>query len=75
MKTEDFDKKFDEGKEDIIDDLNLSQMRRPGHDQQHISIDLPLWMVEALDQEATRLGLSRQSVIQAWLAEHLEHAS
>jgi len=25
MKAEDFDKKFDEGKEDIIDDLDLSR--------------------------------------------------
>jgi hypothetical protein len=30
MKAEVFDHKFDEDQEDIIDDLDLSQMRRPG---------------------------------------------
>lgn len=75
MKAEDFDRKFDDGEEDIIDDLDLSQMRRPGREQQHISLDLPRWMVEALDREATRLGLSRQLVIQEWLAEHLKQAN
>ena len=28
MKAKDFDKKFDQGKEDIIDDLDLSTVRR-----------------------------------------------
>ena len=29
MKASDFDKKFDDGKEDITDDLDLSSARRP----------------------------------------------
>jgi len=34
---------------------------------------VPLWMVEQLDQEASRLGVTRQSIIKVWLAERLEH--
>ena len=74
MKAEAFDQKFDEGQEDIIDDLNLSQLRRPGYEQRRIDVDFPLWMIEALDREALRLGVSRQSIIKVWIAERLEHA-
>jgi len=73
MKAEVFDQKFDEGQEDIIDDLDLSQLRRPGYEQRRIDIDFPVWMIEALDREALRLGVSRQSIIKVWIAERLEH--
>jgi hypothetical protein len=74
MKASDFDKKFDEGAEDIIDDLDLSSLTRPGREQRRVNVDLPLWMVEALDREARRIGVTRQSIIKVWLAERLERA-
>lgn len=74
MKAEAFDQKFDEGQEDIVDDLDLSQLRRPGYEQRRIDVDFPVWMIEALDREALRLGVSRQSIIKVWIAERLEHA-
>lgn len=73
MKAEEFDPKFDEGQEDIIDDLDLSQIKRPGYEQRRVDIDFPVWMIEALDREALRLGVSRQSIIKVWIAERLEH--
>lgn len=73
MKAEAFDKKFDEGQEDIVDDLDLPQLRRPGYEQRRIDVDFPVWMIEALDREALRLGVSRQSIIKVWIAERLEH--
>ncbi len=75
MKAADFDKKFDEGEEDIVDDLDLSKMKRPGHQQKRVNVDFPVWMVDALDREAGRLGVTRQSIIKVWIAERLEHAS
>lgn len=74
MKAEAFDQKFDKGQEDIINDLDLSQLRRPGYEQRRIDVDFPVWMIEALDREALRLGVSRQSIIKVWIAERLEHA-
>jgi hypothetical protein len=74
MKAEAFDQKFDDGQEDIIDDLDLAQLRRPGYEQRRVDIDFPVWMIEALDREALRLGVSRQSIIKVWIAERLEHA-
>ena len=73
MKAADFDKKFDEGEEDIIDDLDFSKMKRPGHQQKRVNVDFPVWMINALDREAGRLGVTRQSVIKVWIAERLEH--
>ncbi len=73
MKAEEFDKKFDDNNEDIIDELDLSQIRRPGYHQKSVQVDFPVWMIEALDQEANRLGVTRQSIIKIWIAEHLKH--
>jgi hypothetical protein len=72
MKASDFDKKFDDGVEDTIDDLDLSSRRRPNREVRRVNVDLPLWMVASLDQEAQRLGVTRQSIIKVWIAERLE---
>jgi predicted DNA binding CopG/RHH family protein len=71
MKARDFDKKFDSG-EDITRHLDLSKARRPGHEQQRVNVDFPVWMVESLDREASRLGVPRQSLIKMLIARHLE---
>ena len=46
MKAEAFDQKFDEGQEDIIDDLDLSQLRRPSYEQRRVDVDFPVWMID-----------------------------
>lgn len=74
MKASNFDKKFDNG-ENIIENLDISQARRPGQEQKRVNVDFPVWMINALDREARRLGVTRQSVIKMWLAERLEQQS
>jgi len=74
MKTDDFDKMFDEGK-DITAYLDISRAVRPGEQLQRINVDFPRWMVQALDDEAKNLGVSRQAVIKFWIAEKLGHYS
>lgn len=71
MKAKDFDKKFDQGKKDIIDDLDVSTARRPNQEQKRINVDFPSWVVESLDREAARIGVTRQSIIKVWLVERL----
>jgi hypothetical protein len=73
MKAHDFDRKFDEG-EDVTGDLDLGQIRRPSLEPRRVNVDFPSWMVESLDREARRLGVTRQSVIKVWIAERLEQA-
>lgn len=71
MKAEELDRRFDEG-EDITANLDLSKARRPGQEQRRVNVDFPLWMIQAMDKEARRLGVPRQSIIKLWLAERLE---
>ena len=72
MKAETLDKKFDDNKEDILDDFDLSKARRPNQEQKRVNVDFPTWMVTSLDKEAKHLGVTRQSIIKVWLAERLE---
>lgn len=72
MKAKEFDQKFEEGLEDVVDDLDLSSARRVNQDQKRINVDFPLWVVESLDREAARIGVTRQSIIKVWLVERLQ---
>ncbi|TVQ25522.1 MAG: CopG family transcriptional regulator [Spirochaetaceae bacterium] len=72
MNAEDFDKKFDAGQEDIIDDLDLSTARRVNQEHRRINVDFPAWVVTALDREAARIGVTRQSIIKVWTVERLK---
>ena len=74
MKAKDFDKKFDSG-EDITEFLDFVNARRPGQDQKRVNVDFPVWMIHALDKEAKRLGVPRQSIIKIWIAERLKEVS
>lgn len=71
MKAKSFDTKFDKG-EDVTGALVLSKARRPLQEQRRVNVDFPTWMIDSLDREARRLGVTRQSVIKVWLAERLE---
>ncbi|KAF0808837.1 CopG family transcriptional regulator [Alcanivorax sp. S71-1-4] len=74
MKAKDFDRRFDDG-EDVSAHLDPRQARRANTAQKRVNVDFPVWMIEALDREASRLGVTRQSIIKVWLAERLEQAS
>jgi hypothetical protein len=71
MNSSEFDRRFEEG-ESVIDALDLSAARRPRLEQRRVNVDFPIWMVEQLDLEASRLGVTRQSIIKVWLAERLD---
>jgi hypothetical protein len=70
MKAKTFDRKFDAA-EKLIDQLDLSSARRIGTDPKRVNVDFPGWMVDSLDREARRMGVTRQSLIKLWLAERL----
>ncbi len=72
MKAKVFDKKFDDNKVDIIDDLELSTLKRPNQTQKRVNVDFPVWVIDSLDKEANRIGVTRQSIIKVWLVERLE---
>ena len=73
MKAKTFDRKFDAG-EKVIQQLDLGKARRVGTDPKRVNVDFPAWMVDSLDREARRLGVTRQSLIKLWLADRLAEA-
>ncbi len=72
MKAEDLDRLFDEGREDVLQYFDLERAERPNLVPVDVDLSLPRWLVNRLDQEALRLGVSRQSLITVWLADRLE---
>ncbi len=70
MKAKTFDRKFDAA-EKIIDQLDLAKPRRVGTDPKRENVDFPGWMVDSLDREAQRMGVTRQSLTKLWLADKL----
>lgn len=71
MKASEFDKKFDED-DDILARLDLSKAKRSLQETKRVNVDFPTWMLESLDREASRVGVTRQSIIKVWLADKLE---
>jgi hypothetical protein len=72
MKAKDFDQQFDDDNGDIIENLDLSTMKRPNQSQKRVNVDFPAWVIDSLDREANRIGVTRQSIIKVWLVERLE---
>ena len=72
MKASEFDKMFDEGADEIDKHVDWSSATRPNKEQKRVNVDFPVWMVNSLDREAARVGVTRQSVIKMWIAERLE---
>lgn len=71
MKTTTFDEKFDAG-EDLEKALDWSKATRPNLALKRVNVDFPSWVVEGLDREARRLGVTRQALIKLWIAERLK---
>lgn len=71
VKAKDFDAAFDRG-EDVSKHLNKSKVRRVNSPLRRVNIDFPAWVVAQLDQEAERLGISRQSLVKMWIAQRVD---
>ena len=69
--AKEFDEKFDNG-EDISEYVDWSSARRINEIPQRVNVDFPKWVVDRLDRESNRLGVSRQALVKLWIAERLE---
>lgn len=74
MKANQFDKAFDDG-ESVAEHLDWSKARRPKTAIRQVNVAFPEWVVDALDREAGRLGITRQSLVKVWIAERLKTES
>lgn len=71
ISAEELDRLFDEGA-DMRPYFDFENARRPGLEPKRVNVDFPIWMVERLDRNAQRLGVTRQSLIKMWIADRLE---
>lgn len=62
---------FDSGA-DISRYMDDSRTEYLDKTHKRVNVDFPGWMVDALDQEAHRLGIPRQAVIKTWVADRLD---
>ncbi len=71
MKAREFERKFEAG-EDVGGHVDWSKARRPNLEMKRVNVDFPTWVVEGLDRQARRLGVTRQALIKLWIAERLQ---
>ncbi len=75
--TKEFDAKFD-ANEDISEHLDFEKSIRLKNfnqlktDTKKVNVDFPEWVINALDEEAKKIGVTRQSIIKVWIAERLK---
>ena len=55
--------------EDLTAHLDFSKATRPGRAVQRVNVDFPVDLLDAIDREARRIGVSRQSFIKLRLAD------
>lgn len=68
LKAKEFDAAFE--KRDVTEHLNLQSIK-VNYPTQRLSIDFTKNMVEEVDQEAAKIGVTRTSLIKMWIAEKL----
>ena len=72
-KAEELDRMFDEG-EDMSEYMDVSaavRLNRPKVEVKRVNVDFPNWMLDELDEAASRLAINRQAIIKTWLADRL----
>jgi hypothetical protein len=57
MNAEELDRKFDNG-EDVLEFFDIANAKRPGLIKQPIHLDLPQWMLDAIETEAQRRAIA-----------------
>jgi len=55
--------------QDLTAHLDLARARRPGRVTRRVNVDFPEELLEAIDREARRIGVTRQAFIKLRLAD------
>lgn len=66
VKAKDLDKKFDNGKEDILDHFDLDNPVK------RVNVDFPVAVLKDLDELAKKRGVTRQSLLKIWVFEKIQ---
>ena len=69
VKAREFDQAFETG--DVIDHLDFKSLKMH-YPVQRINIDIPKNILEQVDHEAARIGVTRTALIKIWIADNLK---
>jgi hypothetical protein len=76
ISAEEFDRLADLPVDDPAGDMEAyidqAKTRRPGREVQRVNVDFPVDLLNAIDREANRIGVTRQAFIKIRLADTLE---
>ncbi len=75
--AKEFDEKFDNGEDiteylDFSNAVRLKDVKKLKTETKKVNVDFPEWIIESLDREAKKIGVTRQSIIKVWIAERLK---
>lgn len=75
--AQEFNQKFDNGEDiteylDFSSAIRLKDVKKLKTETKKVNVDFPEWVIESLDQEAKKVGVTRQSIIKLWVAERLK---
>lgn len=70
LSAEAFDALADSGA-DLTPHVDWAKARRPGREVQRVNVDFPADLLRQIDQEARRLGVTRQAFIKIRIADSL----
>jgi hypothetical protein len=57
--------------EDMTAHIDWTKATRPGREVQRVNVDFPVDLLQAIDREARRVGVTRQAFIKLRLADTL----
>jgi hypothetical protein len=66
------DRVFNNNDRQAQESLDLRNSGSPGLEQQKINIAVPDWMLLVVDNEAEKLGITRQATIKIWICEKIK---
>ena len=69
--AKEFDAMFDKG-EDLSEFMDITTVKAH-YPVQRVSIDFTKNMLDSVDHEAARIGVTRTALIKVWLSERIEH--
>jgi hypothetical protein len=65
ISTEEFDRRFEAG-EDMSEHIDWNNAIKK------VNLDIPVWAIKAIDEEAKRRGIARQALIKMWLIDRVD---
>lgn len=71
ISAEHFDAAFESGT-NLSPYLDKTTVTKLNSKTKRVNIDFPQWIVESLDLESKRLGITRQSLVKMWIAERFD---